>query len=198
MTASGSCGEQPAGGVPGAAAPGGGPGTGLRGGGKAVVTGAAAACSGLVIAVAQLPWQAVAVPVRAQVPGGQAAPGLIQAAIAAVAAATFAAFADGPLRRAGAVLVTVASLLAAALAVRVAAAPGAIAPWPWVAAALAAAAGVAGAAAWVLAPRWGGSPGRFQRRSAGAGPAGAVSDWDRLSRGEDPTAADEVPSAREP
>ena len=171
--------------------------------GKAPVVLAAVSAMLLIALTAQAPWATDATPVAGAgdgndlLAGAAVAPGIVQVALAGAAAAVFAAFADGALRVVGGLLVAAAGIAAGALSVRAGLAASAVGVWPWLASALAVLAIVAGVSVVLLSRRWGRSSRRFAAENApgrgggrGERPAGrdSVSDWDRLSRGDDPTA----------
>lgn len=134
----------------------------------------------LVAATAQAPWT------TAGLTGAQTSPGLAQVALAGAAAGAFVAFSDGFFRLVGGLLVALAGLASALLSVRVGISAEASGVWPWVSALLSAAAATSGFAVLALSKRWGRSSRRYvaDAQQARRDP---VSDWDRLTHGDDPT-----------
>lgn len=126
------------------------------------------------------------------VTGAAAAPGLVQVALAGAAAAAFAAFADGLLRRLAGVVVAATGGIALALVFSVLASGTALGVAPWLGAVCALVGTLAGLGILASAGRWARTSARFAapgvQDPAARRRTDAVSDWDRISRGDDPTA----------
>ncbi len=141
----------------------------------------------LVALVAQMPWAATA---AGAAPGAQVVPGIVQVALAGAAAGVFIAFADGVFRVLGGVLLAAAGVVASVLTMRAGLAPNALGAWPWLGFVLAVVGALCGVAVLVLSRGWGRSSRRFVADAGHVRRRDSVSDWDRLTRGDDPTADD--------
>ncbi|STD09321.1 Tryptophan-associated transmembrane protein (Trp_oprn_chp) [Dermatophilus congolensis] len=162
---------------------------------KSVVLTAGLVAHAVVAVVTQVPWtvDAGVGPAGAvTLTGAQVAPGVLAMALAGLAAGAFGAFTQGVWARCAGGLVCATGAGVAVLA-GVAVAGGAVAGVAgWVAVAGGVVACVAGGVGACVAGRWGRASSRFSSPAgvdAGGGRGGgdAVSDWDALSRGEDPT-----------
>ena len=147
---------------------------------KAPVIASAIASMLLVAAAAQAPWT------TAGLTGGQASPGLVQVALAGAAAGAFVAFSDGVFRLVGGLLIASAGLACALLSTRVGISAQAAGVWPWVSVALSTIAAASGFAVLALSRHWGRSSRRYVA-DAKQSRRDSVSDWDRLTHGDDPT-----------
>jgi hypothetical protein len=146
--------------------------------------------------------------------GSEVAPGALAAALVGMASAVAAATSGRVVRVVAACSALMAAVLGATVIVLVLDDPGAAlgalaaagtgrsgtlaaqgqaGAWVWVALAAMLVMGLAGLGALVGGRRWHGLSSRYE---AGQPAAGRVSEWDRISRGEDPTA--EPPTAEPP
>ncbi|MDF8264118.1 Trp biosynthesis-associated membrane protein [Luteipulveratus flavus] len=141
------------------------------------------------------------------VDGNDAASGVLAAGLVGAAAAVATATGGRVVRRVGAVATVLAGVLAIVLTVRVLLDPadvvgrqaaqttgrtgtvpadGTVTTWVWVALLGGVLLAAAGALAFVGIRRWAGLSSRYEAPT-GRGHATRVSDWERLSQGEDPT-----------